>query len=191
MGPRIKGAAFREFLRWYAPRFPDRLAAVARDLPDVRLDPDKDGAGVLASSWYSAASVHATIDALLAGLASRQRAELARGAGRATLERTLTGVYRLLFQIMATPERYARHAQRLWDGYYDTGTITIDVGPGRAESRIAGWAAHHPFICEMHVHAAACIYENMRLEGVVSNRRECVALGGTVCRIETTWRTGP
>lgn len=193
---RIKGSAFREFVRWYCENHgPAALEAASRALPpETRdlLDPQRDGFGILPSAWYPAPIVHAIFDAAIAGRSPRERADLARAGARATLDRTLRGVYGVLFAALATPERYARFAQRLWSSYYDTGVLVIERSvPGKAQSRIRDWDAHHRFLCDMHQHAAVFIYEAMGLRVVGTTRLECVSTGGTACRFETTWVVPP
>jgi len=183
----IKGAAFREFVRWYAKGAPDRVADAAKRSA-LRLDNHKDSLGILTGTWYPAVEVHHFLDILLAGISPAHRSELARTGARVTIERTLSGFYKLLFSAMATPERYARNAQRLFSAYYDQGTIRVMSGRGEAVSRTTDWAAHHPFICEMHRHAAGFIYEAMGCVGVVTMRLECVATGGSACSVRTSWR---
>jgi hypothetical protein len=187
---RIKGAAFGELLRWFFEHHPGRVAAaVERVAPgDLRPDPRKPGMGILAGSWYPAPEVHALLDALVAGLPRAERTAIARAAARATMDRTLRGLYKLLFDALATPERYARHAQRLWNSYYDGGTLTVTPRGDGADSVVSDWAAHHPLICEMHVHAAAFIYEAMGKKDVSATRLECVATGASACRFSVSWR---
>jgi hypothetical protein len=190
-GPSIKGSAFREAFRWFAETHGvERIAAAVRGLPaemQGKLDPTKEGLGVLPATWYPAPMVHAVLDAVLAGSTTRQKQELAKQAGRATIERTLKGFYGAVFGALATPERYAKHSQKIWNLYHDNGRLEIALSPGRAESRMIDWPGHHRFICDMHQHGARFIYESMGLDVTGSNRLECVATGGKLCRFETRW----
>lgn len=192
--PSIKGSAFREALRWFAEAHgAEKIAEACRTLPPAirsRVDPAKETLGVLPATWYPAPVVHAILDAVLAGAPPWQRAELAKAAGRATVERTLRSVHRAVFSALATPERYAVHAQKIWNLYHDTGRLEVEVSRGRAESRIGEWAAHHRFVCDMHQHAAPVIYETMGLPVSGSRRLECVSTGGQRCRFETLWTPG-
>jgi hypothetical protein len=189
---RIKGSAFREFLRWYGETH--GITSVEQALaglpPETRalLSAHKDGFGILPSTWYPAPVVHAILETFLAGRTTRERAELARAGARATMERTLRGVYGVLFAALATPERYVRFGQRLWDAYYDCGTVVMDLpAPGRLRSRIFDWPGHHRIISDMNQHAGAVIIEAMGLTVTGTARAECVSTGGTECRLETSW----
>src|SRR5262245_3226691 len=91
------------------------------------LDPDRAALGVLASEWYPAPLVHDLLDALTGHLSREARSEIAAEASRAIMNRMLRGVYKTLFQLMATPARYQRFGPKLWDAYYDSGRFHIDM----------------------------------------------------------------
>jgi hypothetical protein len=189
---RIKGAAFREFLLWYEIRFAASALATALEgiAPRFRvmLDPDKPAFGVKRGDWYPAAMVHALINGLLDGMSPEERSTLARESGELVTQQTIEGAFRSLFQLIATPERCARHAQRMWRAYYESGTSTVTrVSDTCYTQRVTGWAEHHPFICEMHVAAAVVLYRAMGCQGVRARRIACVSAGATACTSEVTW----
>jgi hypothetical protein len=188
----IKGAAFREFLRWFeSTRGVDALREAANRLsPSERglLMPERPVLGVLVSTWYPARTVHRLLDELSAGLSAGQRNELARDGARAVIEATLSGIYRTLFELLATPERYARFAGRLWSAYYDAGSFTVvNRATHEAECTIAHWPTHHPLICDLNWYAARYIYEAMGCRGVQVARERCVSAGDRDCFFRTRW----
>jgi hypothetical protein len=191
MPGRIKGAAFREFLRWYSNEYShERLVAAlvaAGDRVDDALERESPLLGVLANAWYSSSTVHALLDELTRGLAPEERAKLAERASDAVMAATLHGIYKALFRLMATPERYAKYAPRLWTTYYDSGTVTIELSGNRAESTIRNWSAHHPFMCELNRGAAGAIYRRMGCQNVHVQRIACIESGAPECRFVTTW----
>lgn len=189
---RIKGAAFREFLIFYAERNGD--AALADGANGVAsewrasLDPKRAALGVLASEWYPAPLVHELLDALTRGLSRDDRAALAADASRAIMNRMLRGIYKTLFQLMATPARYQRFGPKLWDAYYDSGTFRIDMPDDKtAICMVTKWDAHHPFICDLNCAAAVPVYEMMGCKAVRVIRTECVSLGSQRCEFVTNW----
>lgn len=189
---RIKGAAFREFLIFYAERKgDDALAAGANGVdPEWQpsLDPRRAALGVLASEWYPAPLVHDLLDALTGHLSRDERAALATDASRAIMNRMLRGIYKTLFQLMATPARYQRFGPKLWDAYYDSGTFRIDMPDDKtAICTVNKWDAHHLFICDLNCAAAVPVYEMMGCKAVRVIRTECVALGSTRCEFVTNW----
>jgi hypothetical protein len=189
---RIKGAAFREFLIWYAAKngesaLGDRANGVD---PEWRgsLDPNRAALGVLASEWYPAPLVHALLDALTAHLSQDERAAFAAEAARAIMNRMLRGIYKTLFQLMATPARYQRFGPKLWDAYYDSGTFRIEMPDDKtAVCMVSNWSAHHPFICDLNCAAAPPVYEMMGCKSVRVLRTECVSLGSPRCEFVTNW----
>jgi hypothetical protein len=190
---RIKGAAFREFLRFYVDtqgtaQLRARAAAVPAALRSA-LDLDAPVLGVVASSWYPAPLVHALLDELTRGMNEGETLELAAAGSRAVMSATLRGLYRVLFQWMATPERYARYAPKLWDLYYDTGNMQVlaQTDALGAVATVRDWAAHHPFICELNRGASVAIYSAMGCSRVECDRTACVTRGQPECRFDTRW----
>lgn len=190
---RIKGAAFREFLRFYVKTYGEaalcersaRMPAALR----AQLAPEEPVLGVLHSTWYPAPLVHALLDELTRDMSDAQMRTLASKASSAVMQKTLHGLYKVLFDWMATPERYARHAPKLWHSYYDSGTMEITAQPSGTEALtvIRDWAAHHPFICELNRGAAEAIYAAMGCSDVVCERVACVSRGDAECRFVTRW----
>jgi hypothetical protein len=188
---RIKGAGIVHFLRWYVDRFGQaRLQGTAAAMPDVHrvhFDPGDGVLGVLASSWYPAAAIHALLDGFLADHV-HDRQVLAREGARATIDATLTGVYRWLFETMMTPDRYARNAQKLFSRYYEPGTMTkTPLGDSGHLSVVRDWPGHHPLLCDMLVHTAEYVYGALGCRDVRSPRTACVAEGAPECRFEIRW----
>jgi hypothetical protein len=189
---RIKGAGIQPFLQWYAQtwgaeklrhhaeRIPPELRS-AFNLSDPRL-------GVLGSSWYDAAAVHALLDSVEASHTAEERAEIVRGGAAAIIESTLTGVYRWLFQTMMTPDRYAQNAGKLFSRYYEPGTMTKKpLLPSGHLTTIEGWGAHHPMLCDFILHTAIYVYGVLGCKNPQARRTACVAEGGADCRFEVTW----
>ena len=188
----VRGAAVREFFGWVAETWGDeRLREIVGRLePGVakHFDAQAKALGVLTSTWYEAREVHALVDSLLAGASAAERERIAREGADAVMKRTLRGVYKLLFDWMATPARYAKYAHKLWASYYDAGTLDISMPePGLAVSVIADWRAHHPFVCDLNREASRAIYQAMKCKDVTCVRTHCVARGDAECRFVTRW----
>jgi hypothetical protein len=188
----IKGAAFGEFVAWYAVH--GDAAELREAIDHVELehpgtfDPDRDGFGILSSRWYPAELVHALLDRIVEGKPATVLQQIADRAARDIMTKTLSGVYRFLFSTFATPERYARHAGRLWEMHYDSGEISIEAVDGGWRSRISGWGGHHPFICRLNMAATVPIYEAMGCRDVSYRRLACVSDGAPACesRVKAT-----
>jgi hypothetical protein len=191
---RIKGAAFKEFLLWYArtegqARLDAHLAACPLELQD-QLSAGQPGLSVLASRWYDAPHIHALLDEVARGRSQAELRQLATAGSQAVMDATLRGLYRVLFQWMASPDRYARYAGKLWDAYYDSGefSVTPEDGGKGAISIVRNWSSHHRLICELNRGAAIAIYAAMGLAGVTCQRPACVAEGNAECRFITRWK---
>jgi hypothetical protein len=191
---RIKGAAFREFIAYYRGAHGSAaLATAVTAMPGVyqrELDVRDPALGVLTSEWYPAELVHALLDEIARGKSEAELRELATAASGAIMRATLRGLYRVLFEWMATPERYARYAPKLWGTYYDSGDVTValvESGLG-AVSVVRDWRSHHPLICELNRGAALEIYGAMGCRDVANERAQCVSRGDPHCRFVTSWR---
>jgi hypothetical protein len=189
---RIKGAAIREFVRWYSDTDPYAFArAVDRMPPALRqqLDQSQDLLGIVSSVWYPAPTIFSLLDGILEDVPPNERRRLARAGARAVLNVTLKGIYASVFRLMMTPERYALQSQRLWDRFYDTGTMKkIALGPCHHRTIISDWGAHHPFICELHAWSSEHIYAAMGCRFVTVERTQCISEGASDCRFEVHWR---
>jgi hypothetical protein len=191
---RIKGAAFREFIAYYRATYgAAALAGAVSAMPAMlrqTLDPQDAALGLLASDWYAAEVVHALLDEISRGKSEAALKELAASASGAVMRATLTGLYRVLFGWMATPERYARYAPKLWGTYYDSGETEVELVSGglAAISTVRNWRSHHPLICELNRGAALEIYSAMGCLDVECERELCVSRGDSHCRFVTRWR---
>lgn len=96
------------------------------------VDPERSGGGFLASRWYPAELVHALVDEMIAGRSQAGQDALAKHAASVIMGRTLRGVYKFLFSTFATPDLYARHAQKLWSLHYDNGSCTSTISLAKA-----------------------------------------------------------
>jgi hypothetical protein len=191
---RIKGAGIVHFLGWYVDRFgQERLRRTAEEMPGphrVYFDLGDRVLGVLASSWYPAPAIHALLDGFVAAH-PQDRETLAREGARSTIDATLKGVYRWLFETMMTPDRYARNAQKLFSRYYEPGLMTKEpLGERGHLSIVRDWPGHHPLLCDMLVHTAEYVYGALGCRDVRSPRTACVAEGAPECRFEITWSGG-
>lgn len=186
----IKGAAFREFVVWYAGRF--GVQRLGRSLPPARelLNPDAADLGVLPNVWYPAKLVHELLDLLLADKSSEELDRLAQEAADHIMKKTLSSVYRAFFNLFVTPDRYARHIDKLWSLHYDTGRPLIEpVGSNQHRIRYVDWTSHHAFICRLNMSAAVPIYSAMGCREVSWTRIACKSLQGSQCMTQVRWRT--
>ena len=188
----IKGAGILPFVRWYGSawgdarlrRHAERIAPPFQSLFDL----DDPGLGVLPSTWYPAAAVHDLLDAVEADHTAEERARIVRDGATATIESTLTGVYRWLFQTMMSLDRYARNSGRLFSRYYEPGVMTkTPLGDHGHLTVVEGWTAHHPMLCEFILHTAVYVYGVLGCRNFNCRRTACVQQGGTQCCFEMTW----
>ncbi len=189
---KIKGVAFGEFLLWYERAHGRAAVESAVEAAEARhaegLEPRRAGFGVLASRWYPAALVHELVDALTHGRTPAELEAMASDAADHIMGRTLRGVYRAVFSMFGTPERYRRYIGKLWSMHYDTGTVTVLAPePGLHRVLYAGWAGHHPFICRMNMASSRTIYGAMGCKSVVYERTRCLSEHSRECENTVRW----
>jgi hypothetical protein len=180
--PSIKGLVIREFLRWYEEsRGRESTMRAYGSLPEelrAQLDPERDCFGMLAGSWYPIAIVTGMLESITWGLGPEERSTVLREGVRHSVGVTLTGVYRVLFRTLMTPERHARYAQKIWDNYYDSGTVTGRMlSETRAEQCVSDWPGHHPILCELSIWSLTVFHEHMGCKNVKVSRSSCVVDG--------------
>ncbi len=190
---RIKGAALRQFLLWCReklgePAFGNCFADLPPDLAR-QLSIGADALGIIGSRWYDCSLIHGILDALTAGMSDEEKLALTVEGSQSVMDYTLRGIYRTLFQWMADPTRYARHGDKIWSNYYDSGDFAIQSSTEdrRAVCTIRNWSSHHPILCDMNRGASTAIYRAMGLPHANCVREACVAQGANECRFVTTW----
>ena len=177
--PAIKGLVVMEFVKWYE-KTRGREAALRayRSLPvelQVHLDPQRDNFGLLASTWYPVTVATGVLETITLGLDHDERAVLLRDGIHHALGSTLTGVYRVLFQTLVTPERHARYAQKIWNQYYNTGSVTAEMRDEcHSEQVVTDWEGHHPLLCELSLSSLTVFHEHMGCKNVLVRRTSCV-----------------
>jgi len=186
----IKGAAFRELLVYYAravslTRARDVVAETGRSV----LSPERPDFGVLQNAWYPAELVNEILDRLTDGFSESELEKLAQETANHVMRVTLRGIYKTMFTLIATPERYARHVAKLWRVHYDNGEpAVVNPVPGEHHITFMAWRSHHPFSCRLNMSAALPIYGAMGCKDVRWRRAHCKSRGGAHCTCIVTWR---
>lgn len=194
---KIKGAAVREFLLWYAQRYsPGALREAVESLPPalrVLFDDDGEAAGILVSSWYDSAAVGALIDAVFARIPEGEHERAVRDAANAAVAASARGIYRFVLERIS-PEIYCRNIQRLWNMLHDTGQREIvTLGPGHVRSITREWEGHHPALCMGISETMRAVFEIMGCEDVQVQRVSCIGSAKSTrpedaCVWELEWR---
>jgi hypothetical protein len=189
---RIKGAAIRDFIAWYAREYDaERLKSAILQLPEAAqaaFDISHGTFGVLPSTWFDARDLHRVLDSLTEGSSPAEYDELAREAGHATVQALMTGVQKIIFTKFMTPGAYAKLANIALHLNYDAGeVINEELGPRRHAATVRGWTAHHPFLCRMHVAIKVEIYTAMGCTEAHTEKRFCRSDGDDRCGSIISW----
>src|SRR5262249_18419024 len=131
------------------------------------------------NAWY---------DVIVKDLSLLQRQSLAREFGRAVMDRSIRGVHRVIFNIMATPERFVKNAQAMWDVHHDTGRLRMKLlSRSSIEAAVLDWPSHHDLACMINHYACAVTLEAMGCAGL-RERHVCASRGGAECVGSYFWR---
>ncbi len=189
---RTKGMAWAEQIRVYERLHGrDQLLASVRAMPDRwrrGLDEHHPALGVLDASWYLEEQRNAFFDAVIGELGPLQQQSLARAMAKAVMDRSLRGLHRMIFAIMATPERFVKHAQSLWDVHHDTGRLRLKtLSPTSLEAVVLDWPTHHLFACMINHYACLVTLEAMGCADM-TERRVCAFTERGECSGVYYWR---
>jgi hypothetical protein len=190
---KTKGVAWAVMIRWYERTYGrEKLLAAVALMPEPHrsaLDPRHETLGILVGSWYSEVLRNHYFDALTADLTQLQKQAMARAMAYEVMNNSLRGVHRMIFNIMATPERFVKYAQTLWDVHHDTGRLRMkQLSPTSAEAAVLDWPTHHPFACMMNHYSCLATYEAMGCFDL-SERRACISEGAPECVGVYYWRS--
>jgi hypothetical protein len=172
-------------LLWYEDHYGhEALGHLLRNVPReyaLSIAPSEPAFGLLASTWYPSSFINAVLDAVCEETDDEGR-EIARQANSVVVPRMIHGVYRILFTLVATPERYARHVPRLWNGLHTTGKRSMAIrAPGEAFSVTEDWPGHHPMLCWVTIYTMAYVFEAMGYKQWEVDRVACVSHGKGRC----------
>ncbi len=175
----------RELLLWYDRRFGHdetaRLAAGLTPQALSRIDTSQPALGILSASWYPRSVTHPMMDAVAARAGNEGR-EYAMQSNREVVPRMIRGIYRTMFDVVASPESYAKNVGRLWRRIHTTGERSMVLrAPGEAVSRVDRWPGHHPMACWLTIYTMAYVFEAMGYRRWSVERLTCVAHGGGAC----------
>ena len=135
--PRVKGVAFRSIDACYLELRgqPAHVKARGLMLPELR-EAYRQGL-ILSASWYPISWYRDALRAFRA--ASSDGAELARNIGRLTVRHDMQSVYKQLFLKLVSPQLLLSFSGRLFNTYYDTGSMTIvESRKGYSLARLTG-----------------------------------------------------
>jgi hypothetical protein len=189
---RTKGIAWAEGVRAIEQLYGrEKLVEAVAAMPGnwrCGLDVAHETLGILPGSWYPDVQRHAFYDALLVGLSPFQQRQLGRKIADAVMARSLRGVHKVIFALMATPERFVNHAQTLWRQHHDSGTLRMFMlSPNSLEAALVDWPTHHPFACLVNHISCGVTLEAMGCRDV-SQKRVCISDGAAECVGVYYWR---
>lgn len=166
---RVKGLSFRSVLLWYASdKGHDELVRRTREFHPWVADAlaiDEPACGVIVNRWYRADVVAALADTITRDVSPREFERIAQGCSEWVARDTIRGLYRVLFDWVATPNRFVKYGARVWANYYDHGSFILHAkGERSIEAVVTDWAAYHPFVFALTRKVVCMMFDNMGCE---------------------------
>jgi serine/threonine protein kinase len=192
---RVKGTAVRAGLTWYASMYGAsvlaRVGALASPELHATLRLQDPEFGIMPSGWYDTRVIGELLELLdRAAVPSDSDALFVRLA-QAIAHDNVTGVYRSLFRLVASPAMLEAHAQRVWRTYIDEGTLTVHVPTrGSFEAQVVGWSRHNVAVCRFLRPLIEQLLRSVGYTALVVDRTRCLADGDPCCAFEGSWVAG-
>jgi len=189
---RVKGAALRAALAWFVDAYGAQAIARLAELasPDVRstLSFGEPALGFMPSGWYDTEIVGDLLIAMERAASPPDPDAFIARLAEAIARDNLTGVYRALFRVVASPLLLEANAQRVWRTYVDEGTLTVRIlSPGSFEARVRGWSRHHGAVCRILPPMLEQLLRGVGFTTLTVDRTECVAEGRPQCTFDGRW----
>jgi hypothetical protein len=189
---RTKGMGWSSMIRWYERQYGRaKLLEVVAQMPERYrrgLDERHETLGVLEATWYAEDARNSFFEVISTGLTPTQQNALARGLTDAVMQRSVRGLHRVIFELMATPERFVKRAQSFWDVHHDTGRLKMKLlSPTSAQAAVVEWPGHHPFGCLCNHWACVHAFAAMGCKEIVQ-QRVCTSDGAAECTGIYYWR---
>jgi hypothetical protein len=185
----MKGTAVRAGLLWYAQTYGQDALSRAADAasPALRsiLRTDDAAFGVIASGWYDTACMGELLEHMQR-VADPDDPEVYvdRLAG-AIAKDNVSGIYKSLFRLIATPSLLQANAQRVWRTYIDEGTLTAKVREkGQLLFEIRGWQHHHGAVCRVVGFMIQNVLREVGYTAMIVERTHCLDTGDGECGFE-------
>jgi serine/threonine protein kinase len=189
---RIKGTAIRAGVAWFGETYGegalDRVVELAS--PELRalLRRGDPVFGLIASGWYDTLLIGELLELVEGVAAPADPPAFQSRVAEAIARDNVSGVYRALFRLVASPPLLEANAQRVWHTYIDEGTMNVSLGaPGTFEARVRGWSRHHPAVCRMLRAMLESLLRAVGYTALLVERTQCVGHGDTCCVFEGAW----
>jgi predicted hydrocarbon binding protein len=192
---RVKGTAIRAGLAWYEATYGSaalsNVATLASPELQAAIRLHEQDFGIMPSGWYDTAVIGELLGLLDRVASTDDSDSLLSKIARAIARDNVTGVYRSLFRLVASPAMLEAHAQRVWRTYIDEGTLSVAVSaPGSLEAQVTGWSRHDAAVCRFLRPLIENLLREVGYTAMVVDRTRCVADGDPCCAFEGSWVAG-
>jgi hypothetical protein len=185
----------RAGLLWFEATYGRRGLAMVYDLasPELRalLRQDDPAFGVMASGWYDTQCMGELLEHL-ERIADPDDPDRYRDHLAAAIAKdNVSGIYRSLFRLIATPSLLEANAQRVWRTYSDEGVLTAKPRErGQLSFDVRGWFHHHPAVCGVLCYMIQNVLRELGYTAMIVERTRCATEGDGYCAFEGMYLGG-
>jgi hypothetical protein len=189
---RVKGTALRPGIAWFAQNYGEtglsRVVELASPELLAILRPNDPVLGLMASGWYDTRLVGE-----LLGLVEQMARPLDAAAtglriADAVARDNVSGVYRSLFRLVASPPLLEANAQRVWRTYVDEGELSVQLrGESAFCAQVRGWTRHDVNVCRLLRPLLESLLREVGYIGLRVERAGCISDGAAQCTFDGAW----
>ncbi|HEX8790732.1 MAG TPA: protein kinase [Polyangiaceae bacterium] len=188
----IKGTAVRAGIVWFSDNYGEpglsRVLELATPELASMLRLNDPAFGIIASGWYDTHLVGELLELLERVASPADSVSFGAKVADAVARDNVSGVYRALFRLIASPPLLEANAQRVWRTYVDEGTLAVKMrAKGAFEARVRGWTRHHPSVCRILRQMIESLLRAIGYTALVVERTQCVDQGDPMCVFDGTW----
>ena len=184
--PTVKGVAVRAGLHWVSSAYGLSAVQMVHDRASAALRavivPGLSSFGILSSGWYSLLLIGELLDGIVEATAPTNVDLHYRRMAAAVAHDNVTGVYRALLRLVATPSLLKAHGPRVWRNYYSHGTIEVSTErPGELTIAVRDAPVHHDAMCRMTGLVVERILGEVGYRNATLGRVRCIGRGSEEC----------
>ena len=187
--PTVKGVAVRAGLHWVSAHYGLGAVQAVHDQGSEALRriivPGLSSFGILSTGWYGVLVIGELLDVIVQATGPANVEAHFRRMASAVAHDNVTGVYKALFRLVATPALLTAHGGRVWRSYFSHGTIDVtSAREGELTLAIRDAGVHHATMCLMTSLVVERILVEVGYKGATLGRRRCTGRGDMECAFQ-------
>lgn len=160
-------------------RLPPRWAAM--------LSPHAPNLGMLGAKRYPHLFMGDVLRAMVMVARPANEDAFIRDLSVAGIDASVGTVARILLRYAATPDSLATRAQDVWNLFFDTGRVRVDLTEHEYISTTTDWANHDAMVCRVAMEVRRRLLDRTGRTIIESRRDRCIGWGHDACVQRIRW----